>query len=212
MKTFSRLVFGFAILAACAAPALAANNKAVPEEGAIEIMLLRQHSVQKELKLSDDQVDKIHKFAAEQWEKAEKADKETEAEQDKVFTKLTDENEKFIEKHVTKQQRDRLQEIALQVAGLLLVTRHDITAKLNLTADQKDRIAKARTEARQEAEELLYTTKKDEQREKLKEIKETTRKKMDKILTDEQKVTWRRMIGETFSGDLVFYHSDQASK
>src|SRR5882724_5303055 len=47
MSWLSRLTLGLTILAACAAPVFAAK-KAVPEEGAVELMLLRQQSVQKE--------------------------------------------------------------------------------------------------------------------------------------------------------------------
>src|SRR5579871_6409932 len=109
MKTLTRLALGATILAVWTMP-LSAASKAVAEEGAVELVLLRQQSVQKELKLSEAEVEKIHKFAAEQWEKAQKISKQSEPEQDKEFDKLAKENEKFVEKTLTKAQQKRLQE------------------------------------------------------------------------------------------------------
>jgi hypothetical protein len=211
MKTFTKLALGLTILAAWAAPVSAAN-KAVAEEGAVELVLLRQQSVQKELKLSEAEVDKIHKFAAEQWEKAEKASKLGDAEQDKEFDKLGKENEKFVEKTLTKAQQKRLQEITLQIAGLQCVTRHDLASKLKLTADQKKRVQEMQKEARKEAEDLLYATDKSKQREKLRELREINRKRVQELLTDEQELAWKNMTGEPFTGDLAFFDSAQASE
>ena len=211
MNRLSRLALGLTILAAWVAPVYAAG-KAVPEEGAVELMLLRQQSVQKELKLTEEQVEKIHKFAHQQWEKAQKASKGSDAEQDKEFVKLSEENERFVEKTLMKEQRTRLQEINLQVAGLLCVTRHDIAKRLKLTDEQKKRLAEIQKEARREAEELLYATKKEQQREKLKEIRELSRKRVQDLLTDEQELAWKNMTGEPFKGDLAYFNADTAGK
>src|SRR5207302_9043350 len=70
MRRFLKFTFGVAILAAWAAPVQSAT-KLIPEEGTVEIMLLRQKSVRTELKLSDSDAEKVHKYAAQQWKKAQ---------------------------------------------------------------------------------------------------------------------------------------------
>jgi len=212
MKRFLSLAFGLTILAACAMPACSADKKPVPEEGAVEVMLLRQQSVQKELKLTPDEVEKVHKYCAQQWEKAQKVSKLSEKEQDQEFTKMSKENEHFVETTLTKEQRQRLHQITLQVAGLTCATRDDVVSKLKLTAEQKEQLVKINKEARQEAEEWIYATKKEEKREKLRELRATSTKRRLDLLTDEQEVAWNKMIGAPFTGDLAFFDPDTTGK
>src|ERR1700704_2358910 len=93
---FLSLSSGIMLLALGASLAAAADKKMVPEEGAVEVLILRQQSVQRELNLTDDQVEKIHAFSARQWEKAQEANKLSESEADKKFLELTKENRRFI--------------------------------------------------------------------------------------------------------------------
>src|SRR5436190_24339007 len=158
MCKVSRWTLALTILTLGVATSRAAD-KMVPEEGAVEVMLLRQPSVRDDLKLSHDEATKIHNFTREQWEKAKEASKLSEPERDKKFNELSKENDKFIDKTLTKAQRQRLKEIELQVAGLLCITRPDISKELKLTADQKKRIPELQKEGRQEMEELLYNSK-----------------------------------------------------
>ena len=54
----------------------AADEKAklVPEEGAIELVLLRHKAVRDDLKLTHREARKIHEFTEEQWKKAQEAE------------------------------------------------------------------------------------------------------------------------------------------
>jgi Spy/CpxP family protein refolding chaperone len=208
MHKLLSLASGFIVLALGASLAYAADKKMVPEEGAVEIMILRQQSVQRELNLTDEQVEKIHKHGAAQWEKAQKASKLSESEADKKFIELTKENEKFVEQTLNKDQQKRLHEIVLQVAGLLCLTREHVASKLNLTADQKKRAMEMQKEGRQEAEELIHATSKEQKREKLKELRASTRKRVTELLTDDQEAKWKEMTGKPFTGDLAFFDPD----
>ena len=69
MYPFSKRILMSMVLAFGAREALAAEHM-VPESGAIRLMLLRQKSVREELKLSEDQTNKIRDFSGEQWKKA----------------------------------------------------------------------------------------------------------------------------------------------
>ncbi len=139
MKTLFKSGLALTILALWAAPARAAE-KLVAEEGAVEIVLLRQQSIQKELRLSADEVEKIHKYAAQQWEKAQKVHELTGDERDKKFMEMSKENERFVEKTLTKDQLKRMHEITLQMVPILCLTRPHVASKLNLTEEQKTKI------------------------------------------------------------------------
>ena len=211
MKNLFKSACALTILALWAAPAGAAG-KMVAEEGAVEIVLLRQQSIQKELRLSADEIEKIHKYAAQQWEKAQKVHELSGEERDKKFMEMSKENEKFVEKTLTKEQVTRLHEITLQTAGILCLTRPAVASKLKLTEDQKKKALQLQKEARREAEELVHATKKEDRRAKMRELQETSRKDILELLTDQQEVTWKDMTGVPFTGDLAFFDPDTAGK
>lgn len=211
MNRLARFTFGLAILVLWAGHAAAAD-KWVPQEGALELLLLRQPSVQKELKLTEAVTEKVHKYCMQQWDKAQKAGSLNESEQDKEFTKLAKENEQFVAETLTKEQAKRLHQITLQNAGLLCVTRKEIASKLKLTEEQKKQLPKLHKEAHHEVEELLYVTSKEQRREKLQELRETNRKRLLDLLTDEQEVVWKEMIGSPFTGDLSVADVDTSDK
>ncbi|HVC94487.1 MAG TPA: hypothetical protein VND64_12390 [Pirellulales bacterium] len=206
MRNFLKMAMAMTILVPLAGTVLGADKevKLVPEEGAVEVMLLRQSSVRKELKLTPDETKKIHEFTLKQWEKALEVSKLGEKERDKKFTDMAKENERFLEETLEKDQRTRLDQITLQVAGLLCVTRSDVASKLKLTADQKKRAATFQKEGRDEMEELIHATKDEEKQEKLAELRQTSRKRLLDLLTDEQESKWNEMTGKPFNGEILF--------
>lgn len=205
MHKLSSLVAGLAVVALGGGFAYAADKKMIAEEGAVEVLLLRQQSIQRELKLTDAEIEKAHKHCATQWAKAQEANGLSPSEADKKFAEMERENQRFIETTLTKEQQKRLNEITLQVAGLLSLTRHHIASQLGLTAEQKTRAKEMQQEARREADELLEVKDKTQQRAKLKELRATTRKKINELLTDAQEAKWREMTGAPFNGDLAFF-------
>ena len=74
-----------AVVALSLSSSALAAGKMVPEEGAVEVMLLLQPDVCKELNLSQDKRDKIHNFASAQWQKAQTLADLDEKERDKKF-------------------------------------------------------------------------------------------------------------------------------
>ena len=181
----------------------------VPEEGAVQIMLLRQKSVQEALKLTDEETRKIHEFAREQWEKARKADELSPEGRREKFTEMTRENERFIKENLKPAQCKRLDEITLQVAGLLWVTRPEIASKLELTEDQKARAHNLQQEAREEMREYIHTSSKENRKEKLRELNETSHKRLWDLLTDEQEAKWRDLAGDRFLGEMVIENAER---
>jgi len=180
------------------------ENRMVPEEGAIEVMLLRQASVREDLKLSAGEANKIDDFTRQQWHKAKDISKLPETQQDSKFKELAKENDRFLDTNLKKDQRQRLKEIELQVAGLLCLSRPEIAAKLKLTDEQKKRVHQMQKEGREELEHLLYTSRPEERKDKLDELRKTSRARMLDLLNDEQGKTWAHMQGKTFKGEFEF--------
>src|SRR5947209_3956940 len=95
------------------------KEKLVAEEGAIKIILLRHKSVRDDLKLTDKQADKIRDFGSRQWKKAQSvAEIEDKEKREAQWKTMGKENQKFLRETLTADQRKRLEQIGMQVAGL----------------------------------------------------------------------------------------------
>jgi hypothetical protein len=152
MRKFATWAAAFGALTIWVSTARAADeSEMVAESGAMEIVLLRQHSVQKELNISDLHGKKIHEFASQQWKKAQEIHKMPTNEQDAKYDALTRENEKFLSEILAPEQKKRLDQIGMQVAGLLWVGRPDVSSVLKLTSDQRKKIQELHKEARKDA-------------------------------------------------------------
>lgn len=203
MRTFILPAFALAVVAASTAPAYC-GTKLVPEEGAVQVILLRQEAVHEDLKLTPQEIQKIDEFCDKQWAKAQKIADLNESERDKKFEEMTRENEQFIDQTLTKEQRKRLDEITLQVAGLLWVTRDEVASKLDLSDEQKQKAKQLQQTARNETEELLHATKPEQKQEELRELRRTSRERLMTLLTADQKEKWREMTGKPLRGELQF--------
>lgn len=201
-------LWAVAVLALIANPGLPADEKEkemIAESGAMEIMLLRQKSVQQELKITDVNGKKIHDFASEQWKKAREIHKLPADQQTPKYDELTRENEKFLGNLLTPDQRKRLDQISLQVGGLLMAERPDISAALKLTSDQKTKLKELHKEAHKEALAILNDTKDEATKEaEIKKLHETNNKRLMDLLTPEQKQTLKTLSGPEFKGEFHF--------
>lgn len=207
MYTLRKTLFGLALLVVCVAVARTAESdeQLIAREEAVEVMLLRQKSVQGDLKLSPDQCNKIHEFANGQWKKVQAMKNLGKDERDRRFQAMANENERYIKDNLNEQQRKRLHQIAMQLAGLLWVVRSDVARELSLTDAQKSKLRELHAEARKEAMETLRSAGgsaiKDE---KFHELRTANRKRLMSVLTDEQKAKWKEMAGPPFRGELHF--------
>jgi Spy/CpxP family protein refolding chaperone len=188
------------VLVGAAVARPADDEKIIAREDAIEVMLVRQKSVQEDLKVAPEQRQKIHAFADKQWKKFQAM----RAERNRGFEAMAKENQDFLKNTLTPEQCKRLNQIAMQVAGLLWVMRSDVAAELKLTDDQKQKIRTLHREAHKEAQEALRSNNGTVEEEKFRELRQTNRKRLMSVLTDEQKTKWREMAGEQFRGELHF--------
>jgi len=178
-------------------------SEMIAESGALEIVLLRQKSVQKDLNLEDAHGKKIHEFASQQWKKAVEIHKLPMNEQDAKYDVLSKENDKFLSDILTPEQKKRLDQIGMQVAGLLWAGRPDIGSALKLTSDQRKRLQELHKEAHKEAKEILKEGESAKQ-EDLKKLHETNKRRLLEVLSPEQKETWKTLAGPEFKGELNF--------
>lgn len=190
-----------------ALPALSADDDQhlIATEDTVELVLLRQKSVQHELKVTPDEASKIHEFCSRQWKKAEGLAKASKEEREKKFDAMAEENEKFLKECLKPEQRKRLKQISMQRAGLLWVARSDVASELGLTDEQKQKVKELHREAHKEAMEILRSNEgKTVKKEHLREMRMKDRRRLMSLLTDEQKRKWKEMIGEEFKGNLEF--------
>lgn len=210
MRNDWKCILSLAVTAVMAVSVQAAEGL-VPELGTVELLLLRQESVQKELKIGSNEATMIRDFTEEQHKKAMSAEKLSKAEQDQKFEQLSKENEAFVKKNLKPEQQDRLIQIAIQRAGLLWVTSPHVAAKLNLTEKQKEQAKIEQKKARTETDEALTANGSAERNKKLKELRDKTRERLTTLLTPEQQEKWKEMIGAPFHGEFVF-ESDVTAK
>jgi Spy/CpxP family protein refolding chaperone len=205
MYTFRKSLVALAALTMWSAAACPAEDeKVIAREDAIEVMLMRQKSVQDDLKITPEQSDKIHAFADKQWKRVRAMKDLSEAERNRGFEKMAKANRDFLKNTLTPEQVKRLNQIAMQVAGLLWVMRSDVAAELNLTDEQKQKIRELHDEARKEAQEALRSNNGSVEEEKFREMRQSNRKRLMSVLTDEQKAKWKEMAGTPFRGQLHF--------
>lgn len=194
------------VLAVPAVWAAAARSaeRVFPSGTAAELILLRQKSVQEELKISPDVAKKIRDFTDKQHETARDAMKLSKEEVDKKFKQLDKENKEFLKNNLTDAQRKRLRQIAMQFTGLRQLTRKTMVKRLNLTPDQVTKFKQLQKEARKKIEKLLSAKNREGISEKFAKLREETRKKVRAVLTPAQKAKVKDIVGELFKGKIMF--------
>lgn len=202
----SRLLkYGMALLlfVAWVAPVHSADKFMIPEEGTLELMLLRQKSVRDDLKLNEEVMELVKKHSTQQWKKAQEVVELPENEQQAKFDEMAAENEQFLKKHLTPSQNERLDQITLQVAGLVYVTRPLHAEKLKLTADQVQKAKQLQKEARAELEKLIEAKDAKNRHKEIVALWQVNHERLEKLLTESQKATWKKMTGPEFKGEFT---------
>ncbi len=176
----------------------------VPEDTTVHLLLLRQKSVQAELKLPPEVSKKIIEFTNKESAAYEKALKLGEAERTKAIDALEVEEKKFLEDNLSPEQRKRLHQIVLQVTGLRQLTKPEVAKALDLTPQQQEKFKAMHAEAAKAFEDIIDSKNAGEKNAKLAQLREETNKKIEAVLTDAQKAKAREIVGEPFKGQLVF--------
>jgi Spy/CpxP family protein refolding chaperone len=190
------------VLAAVAAPAAAADDPIHPEGATVKLLLLRQKSVQEELKVSEDLKKKIMDFTEKQAEAFVATRKLPAAEQKQKHEEMQKENEKFIKDSLSAAQVKRLDQITMQFAALHHLLKPEHARELKLSDEQITKLKDLQKDARKGFEEIL-TSKGEGRTEKLAKLRMEMREKIIAILNDDQKEKVRELAGPQFTGDIV---------
>ncbi len=171
-------------------------------------MLLQNTGVQKELKLSEEQIKKIKDIGQKIQEKHKddfaalaKLDQQERREKgQELFKAIGEETEKELASVLNPDQSKRLKQISLQMRGSQAFNEEDVQKSLNLTDDQKDKIKTLNEDAGKEMREVFQNAQGNfrEAGEKVAALRKETMEKVAALLTEEQKKSWKEMTGEPF--------------
>jgi hypothetical protein len=205
MNAMIRTVLSLGLVALIAAPAAAQGRGGFGRGGYAN--LLGNASVQKELKLEDQQVDKAKelsdKIGAERREKMQDLQG---LEGQERFTKMMEINRelnaatlKAAGEFLKPEQIARLKQINHQQQGAMAFSDPDIAQKLNLTDAQKKDIQEIQAAAREKFPSREdFQSDREAAMKKMAEINKETLSQVVAKLNDEQQKTWKEMCGAPF--------------
>lgn len=176
-------------------------------------MLIQNEGVQKELKLSGDQVEKATAAVQKVQEKyrdqfAGLQDLQGEERREKMASigkSMASEQEKALDGILSADQVKRLKQIQLQSRGAQAFSDPEVEGKLKLTADQKEKIKTIADDARAEMRDLRQGGgggDRAEMQKKVAALNKTTMEKISAVLHADQKATWKEMTGAQFEGQF----------
>jgi hypothetical protein len=174
--------------------------------------LLMRQDVQKELKVTDDQLAKLKEIGEEMREKGkeafDKADLQGLGQQERfakmaeIMKPVNDEATKKITALLQPEQNKRLKQLQRQQAGVRAFTEKEVQDALKLSDDQKEQIKTIAKDADRERGELFKGGggggNFQESAKKMAAINAEGVEKVQAMLTAEQKKEWKELTGEKF--------------
>lgn len=189
--------------------------------GALSMILVQQKSVQKELKLSEDQVEKLKQVVAKMREPVisqSGGDRPGGVNREEISKKLAEAREAAETDRnaiLTADQSRRLNEIAMQQTGPLALAQPDVAKDVGLTDEQQAKVKEIYDAYRTEMRILLpagggrglppFLTAGgglEETRKKHATLRKDTDDKLLALLKDDQKKALEKLNGEPFKGEI----------
>jgi hypothetical protein len=203
MRTLGIMVLTLGTAAALTAPAQAQGFRGRGMMGGY--MLLSNKSVQQELKLDDQQVEKANKVVEEVGAKAREKMQDIPQEERRekgaqVFREANEEIKAALKDVIKPGQITRLEQISRQVAGIQAFSDPAVESKLKLTSEQKSKIEDISRDTMERGREIFTNAGDDRAAamEKLTALRKESFGKALAVLTDDQKKTWKELTGEPF--------------
>jgi hypothetical protein len=166
------------------------------------IMFLTQPSVQKDLKMTEEQIAKVKKaIKSRQAVREELKDLDPDA-RAKKLEEITKANDKLAAEILTADQAKRLRQIYLQQQGVNAFTKPEVAKELKLTDEQKKKLEDLQAKAGAQIQALRRPGGGEEAMKKIGELTKGINEDAMKILTAEQKTKWKELTGEPFKGEL----------
>lgn len=222
MRALVRWMMAAAVIAAMAVPALAqrpggGGGGAMMGFGGgggmnVKSLLATNTALQEELKVTDEQVKALKEFADEQQKEMAKfgfggGDEEEQLARAKANVKAMEDRIAFYKKTLTPTQTKRIGQIEKQVLGMAAFSNAKIAAELKMTDDQKAKVKELNEELQKETRELFGRgggggafdpEAMQEMQKKMKALRDEAMEKLEKGLSDDQKKTWKEMVGAPF--------------
>jgi len=202
IRPFGKLVLTLGAVALMASPALAQGRGGFGGGGAAFLMA---PNVQKDLKLTEEQVGKVQDTLADVREKhqgdyAGLRDASPEERQTKMRTlgkTINDEVKKALS--LSDEQSKRFDQISLQATGVAAYLDPSVAEKLKLTGDQTSKIREIAQSGPRGGGAFNKDASKEERAEAFRKMAETRKENLAKVhalLTDDQKKAWKELTGE----------------
>jgi len=210
MRTMIRSLVGLSLVALLAAPAFAQGRGGFGRGGGGGALyfLLGNASVQKELKLNDEQIGKAkevsEKIGGEAREKFQGfQDLSPEERREKMQTvnkEINDTTLKAVAEFLKPEQITRLKQVSYQARGATAFADPEVATKLNLTDSQKSDIQAINQESMTQMREIFQSAQDDREgaMKKMAELRKGTLEKVAAKLNDEQQKSWKELIGAPF--------------
>jgi Spy/CpxP family protein refolding chaperone len=162
--------------------------------------LLRNQQVQQELKLTDQQRQRLEQLG-EQWREKMRGLRDLPPEERRQKVEgMRAEVEKQLATILNEQQMKRLKQIALQVEGYAALERPEIADQVGLTKEQRQKIRDILRQADEKRREAFQQGQGDRQAafQRMREIRQWVDGEIEKLLTAEQKKKWQELVGAPF--------------
>jgi hypothetical protein len=167
------------------------------------LMLLKQKSVQDELKLTEAQVGKVKEAADQEMRAFNDLYSLPLEEHAKRLKELSKEGDLKAVQILNPGQEKRLRQISLQVQGPRVFADPKLSQELSLTEDQKQQVGKIVEDTDRQRGQLFQPgNTPEEANKKLGELDKNTLDKILKVLTAEQQAKWKELTGEPFRGSI----------
>jgi Spy/CpxP family protein refolding chaperone len=204
----SKTMFALGVVAFLAAPAMAQQGRGGGRGMGGAAFLLGNASVQQELKLDAGQIDKAKAVADKAREKFTAAreslqsleGEERAKKQRELSTEVNTETHKAVKEFMKPEQVKRLYQITHQVQGAQAFTDEHFQKHLKLTDAQKSDIEGIVQASGQEMRKIFQENQGDREaiQSKMTELRKETLTKVESKLTDEQKASYKEMLGAPF--------------
>jgi len=211
MRTLCKTIVALGLVALMAGPAMAQQGRGGGrgEFGGGLGMLLKNASVQQELKLDATQTEKAKEVAEKAREKFQAKRESLEGlHGEERFKKMQELNkevnagvDKEIKEFLTTEQIHRLHQLQHQLQGAHAFTDEHVQDKLKLSDDQKTEIREIVHASSAEAHKIWEEDAQHDREgmmAKMAEHRKETLAKVESKLTDEQKAAWKEMLGDPF--------------
>jgi Spy/CpxP family protein refolding chaperone len=164
--------------------------------------MLMNAKVQKELKLSDDQVDKLKdalgKVRDNHKDDFDKIREMSMQERTKMFKAINDESQKAIAGVLDGKQLKRFKQIEWQVAGADALRDAHLQKELKLSDEQKKKLDTIFNDSAKKMQSLFEGGNLEGAREKMQTIRKETGEKANGVLSEDQKKSFKELKGKPF--------------